>query len=119
MQFHPILMSFKSEKRKCGRKSFVCNAPTKQAFLERGLARYRSALKDQNPNFAVRRFYTNFTTHWIVKYGYDLPLEEDVPEDLGDPTDAMVEEFSKDDGSLPKEEIESRREYHKMLREVR
>ena len=106
-----------SQKTQRGRKSFATGF--KKEFLQRGLLAYRTALESKHPSVAVSKFYSDFMVRWILKYGYDLPLNKNLDKDEDDPMDDMVEAFDEGLEELSPDERQKRATYRDELRTVR
>ncbi|KAA1479018.1 hypothetical protein DENSPDRAFT_886350 [Dentipellis sp. KUC8613] len=74
---------------KAGRKPWASG--TKLTFLETRKPLYQDAVAS-NAKHAVGDFYDQVTRQWIIKYGFDLPMEQDNP-DAVDPDDAQLATF--------------------------
>ncbi|KII83220.1 hypothetical protein PLICRDRAFT_180623 [Plicaturopsis crispa FD-325 SS-3] len=61
-------------------------------------------------------FYSNIAKLFLKKYGYDLPLKDDIDEDIEDPPDDSIDEEDPDAADLGEEEAERRSKIYKSLR---
>ncbi|KAI0054691.1 hypothetical protein BV25DRAFT_1937758 [Artomyces pyxidatus] len=95
---------------KPGRKSWAPG--TKFDFLERRVPQYRLAVDAGT----VTEFYTGSSKLWTVKYGWDLPLEEDALEDTEDPDESALDALGEAEEQLTQAEVERRKEIFTELR---
>ncbi|KAI0039111.1 hypothetical protein FA95DRAFT_1577808 [Auriscalpium vulgare] len=65
---------------------------TKLAFLERWVSEYRKIAGNKGK---VNKFYTKIARMFIIKYGYDLPVDQDTTKVLEDPDQAQLDVVSE------------------------
>ncbi|KAI0038726.1 hypothetical protein FA95DRAFT_1578033 [Auriscalpium vulgare] len=65
---------------------------SKLAFLERWLPDYRKIAGNKG---AAKGFYNKIAWMFIIKYGYDLPIDQDALEVLEDPDEAALDDMSE------------------------
>ncbi|KAI0039081.1 hypothetical protein FA95DRAFT_1612861 [Auriscalpium vulgare] len=65
---------------------------TKRVFLERWLPEY---IKIAGNKAEVSKLYAKITRMFLIKYTYDLPIDQDSTEPLEDPDEAQLEEVSE------------------------
>ncbi|KAI0054922.1 hypothetical protein BV25DRAFT_1843318 [Artomyces pyxidatus] len=85
---------------------------TKRAFLERRIRQYEDARKAGRE----REFWESVTRLFLLKYGYDLPIHEDLDSDICDPDEALLDDGRDlDSQAIGEEESLRRTEVHKKL----
>ncbi|RDB24451.1 hypothetical protein Hypma_008435, partial [Hypsizygus marmoreus] len=99
------------QQKKSGRTTWVKG--TKLVFLEARKDEFLAA--HEAGHDAAGRFYTKVACLWLLKYGYDLPLAEDIEADVPDPTDDLANAPLDFDG-LDAEEDERRTKVFKVLK---
>lgn len=97
-----------------GRTSWVTG--TKLTFLDSRRETWQRAV-DAGPAKAGQ-FYSNITKLFIKKYGYDLPLHEDLEVDVEDPPDECVDDEDPEQEDMDEEEAERRSEIYNTIRTV-
>ncbi|KAI0037365.1 hypothetical protein FA95DRAFT_1578887, partial [Auriscalpium vulgare] len=88
---------------------------TKLAFLERWVSEYRKIAGNKGE---VNKFYTKIARMFIIKYGYDLPVDQDATEVLEDPDEAQLDVVSEyadvDDGEQDRRDA-FKRDVHRRI----
>lgn len=87
---------------------------TKYRFLASRLDAWKVAEDLNDPS----TFYDNVTLLFFKKYGWDLPIETDLPEADEDPSENNLDEVRSDTGLLP-EEAARRHDLYYSARDVR
>lgn len=104
----------KSKAKGRGRKGWA--PPMKQEWLET----WRQEWERKAGTSTIGALYDKITTRWIRRYGYDLPIDDDPPEDAT-PDTIFPPGQQKIPGlvGLEEEEAAARKAYYHSLRQVR
>ncbi|KAJ7779982.1 hypothetical protein B0H16DRAFT_1711211 [Mycena metata] len=100
----------RTEGKKPGKISWIHG--TKATFFESRAVDWAAAQK--GGSFQVGQFYDNISSLYLQKYGYNMKDEDDLAEDVPDPTDPQARDA--DAATLTQEEADRRSKIYKELR---